>query len=304
MIKINVYPKFARNMLILLFVVFAASILFLIAQEKLGFPRNRVSNVATVVVAFLLLPLLSTVQYLSHLIEKEVEKLHFADDANLLQLVQPLLQGLGHTVRVGRYPSEDINAFAISSILGKEASIGFSTSLVSVATKDQLLAIAAHEVAHIKNGDTRNKAYILAFNHALKTYPFMLAEMSKQALKSGAALMISLSLLGFAAVAIFSDISNALSFLWALLRPMIQIGIVLLACIFAFMALTYLLDRVFFAYSREQEFAADATGATMTSPAALISALELLTDPGAAVSIFDTHPPLEERKRRLRKQTI
>lgn len=299
----NFYPKLARSMLALLFAAFAASVLFIFVQQKFGLPRNGASKAATILAAFLLPPFLSTVQYLLHLTEKEEKKLHLLEDAHLLQMVTPLLQGLDYSVRVGSYPAEDINAFAISSIFGRKACIGFSTSLLSVATTDQLLAIAAHEVAHIKNGDTRNKACILAFNHSLKIYPFLIAEMSKRALKSRTALMVSFSLLGLAAISMFGGIAN-LNLLWSLLWSMIKIVLLLFGPIPAFMVLTHLLNRSFFAYSREREFAADEIAAAMTSPVALISALELLTDPETTVSVFDTHPPLDERKKRLSNLTI
>lgn len=61
-----------------------------------------------------------------------------------------------------------------------------------------------------------------------------------------------------------------------------------------------LLEQAYSAYSREREFAADEGGAAMTSTQELISALSLLSDgESQIVSVFDTHPPLAARKKRL-----
>lgn len=53
---------------------------------------------------------------------------------------------------VGIYPSNQPNAFAAGSS-DSNAVVAFSSALVSAFSPDELAAIAAHEVAHIKNGD-------------------------------------------------------------------------------------------------------------------------------------------------------
>lgn len=301
MAKINLYPRFARNMLVLLFAAFTTSFVFLAAEQHFGLVKSSVSYAASVIFALLALPVLSTASYVSHLVENEGRRLQFTEDQNLRELVSPLLVNSPHKVKVGKYPSDDRNAFAISSIFGNNSTIGLSTALLAVASREQLVAIAAHEVAHIKNGDTKSKAYILAFNHTLKTYPFILAKISQDALKWGAVIALLLALLGFVGEALLASVANAFSFLSTFLVPIIKFGALPLGCIVAFIVLTHLLDRIFFAYSREREFAADALGAAMTSPAAMISALDLLTDSGAFVGVFDTHPPLAKRIKRLRE---
>ncbi|MEM5436367.1 M48 family metalloprotease [Paraburkholderia diazotrophica] len=298
--RINVYPKFARNMLALLFILFAASTALLMVQQKFSLPPSAAASFAAIVFAFLALPLMSTTQYLLNINDVEAGNRSFRETESLHELVAPLLIDLHHDVSVGQYPSSDLNAFAISSVFGKKALIGFSTQLVGQATREELLAIAAHEVAHLRHGDTRNKAYILAFNHALKVYPWLFAELSRRIARRAAIPIGLIVFVGFVAIALFSGSTEAFNFLGALTRGLAPIVLRAGLCALAFIALDYVLHRVFCSYSREREFAADAGAAEMTSPEAMISGLNLLSDPGTAVSVFDTHPPLGERKRRLR----
>ncbi len=298
--RINVYPKFARNMLAVLFILFAASTALLIVQQKFSLPPNTAASFAAIVFVLLAFPLMSTTQYLLNINDVEAGNRSFREAENLRELVAPLLIDLDYDVRIGQYPSSDLNAFAISSVFGKKALIGFSTQLVDKASREELLAIAAHEVAHLRHGDTRNKAYILAFNHALKVYPWLFAELSRRSVRQAAIPVGLIVFVGFVAIALLSGSTEAFSFLGLLTRGLAPIAWKAGLCVVAFIALDYVLHRVFCSYSREREFAADARAAEMTSPEAMISALNLLTDPGTAVSVFDTHPPMGERKRRLR----
>src|SRR5690606_6725855 len=75
--------------------------------------------------------------------------------------------------------SDELNAFAISAVLSKESAIAFSTALVNTLAPNQFMAIAAHEVAHIKNEDSLNKAYILAFHQMLNFYPAFMSHIAK-----------------------------------------------------------------------------------------------------------------------------
>ncbi|MBP0590473.1 M48 family metalloprotease [Paraburkholderia sp. LEh10] len=297
--RINIYPKLARSMLVLLFIMFAASTAFLILQQKFSIPRSAATSSAAVTFAFLALPLLSTMQYILNINDAEAGNHSLQDDDDLRELVAPLLIDINYEVRIGQYPSRDLNAFAISSVFGNKALIGFSSQLVETASREELLAIAAHEVTHLRHGDTRNKAHILAFNHALKVYPWLLSELSRRGVQQASIPIGLLVLAGFIAIALLNGSTSAFSFLWSLARGIAPIVLKAGLCILFFIALDYVLHRVFCSYSREREFAADAGGAEMTSPEAMMSALNLLTDPGTAVSVFDTHPPLAERKRRL-----
>lgn len=70
---------------------------------------------------------------------------------------------------VGIYPDEDINAFAAGSG-PKKAVVSFSQGLIDRCTSRELLAIAAHELAHIANNDMRRMQYAWSFQNALTWY--------------------------------------------------------------------------------------------------------------------------------------
>ncbi|MFM0527259.1 M48 family metalloprotease [Paraburkholderia strydomiana] len=298
--RINVYPKFARNMLAALFILFVASTVLLMVRQEFSLPPSAAASFAAIIFAFLALPVLATTKYLLNINEEEASNRSLQEVKSVRELVAPLLIDLDYDVRIGQYASSDLNAFAISSVFGNKALIGFSTHLIDKASQEQLLAIAAHEVAHLRHGDTRNKAYILAFNHALKVYPWLFAELSRRIVRQAAVPVGLIVFAGFVAIALLSGSTEAFSFLGSLTRGLAPIALKAGLCVVTFIVLDYVLRQVFCSYSREREFAADARAAEMTSPEAMISALSLLTDPGTAVGVFDTHPPLDERKRRLR----
>lgn len=70
---------------------------------------------------------------------------------------------------VGIYPDRDINAFAAGSGRHK-AVVSFSQGLVDQCTSREILAIAAHELAHIANNDMRRMQYAWSFQNALTWY--------------------------------------------------------------------------------------------------------------------------------------
>ena len=71
--------------------------------------------------------------------------------------------------KVGIYPDDEINAFAAGSG-PKKAVVCFTRGLVDRCTNRELLAIAAHEVAHIANNDMRRMQYAWSFQNALTWY--------------------------------------------------------------------------------------------------------------------------------------
>ena len=73
---------------------------------------------------------------------------------NLFEIVAEITKKaeLPRVPMVGIYPSNQPNAFAAGSS-ESDAVVAFSSALVSAFSPDELAAIAAHEVAHIKNGD-------------------------------------------------------------------------------------------------------------------------------------------------------
>lgn len=183
-----------------------------------------------------------------------------------------------------------INAFSLG--VPRNCMIVFTTGLLQTMNRQELEGVAAHEMAHIKNYDSRLATLMIA-------------------------------LVGL--VAILSDIG-----LYTILlgggrrvgggrdrRGGNNIIIELLALFVVILApIATLLVRM--ALSREREYLADATGAQLTRyPAGLASALEKIRDKGSVLQhpqpsiaplyfanplsgVLSTHPPIEERIKRLR----
>lgn len=70
---------------------------------------------------------------------------------------------------VGIYPDKDINAFACGSGPHK-AAVSFSQGLIDQAEWNEVMAIAAHEVAHIANNDMRRLQRATSFQRAMTWY--------------------------------------------------------------------------------------------------------------------------------------
>jgi heat shock protein HtpX len=181
------------------------------------------------------------------------------------------------------------NAFAVGTSPEK-ASVAFTTGLLSMMNRAELEGVAAHELSHIKNYDSRMATIAVA--------------------------MVGL-------IAILSDIGLR-SMFWGGrgggrrgggggLLALVGLLIIIIAPIVA--------QLVRLALSRQREYLADATGAELTRyPEGLASALEKMKKAGTVVQratdataslyfasplsmggLVATHPPLEERIKRLRE---
>ncbi|HEY0329893.1 MAG TPA: M48 family metalloprotease [Rhodopseudomonas sp.] len=93
------------------------------------------------------------------------------DDHPLTKAVHGMAQELHLSAmpKVGVYPDNDINAFAAGSG-PKKAVVSFSQGLLDRCTNREVLAIAAHELAHIANNDMRRMQYAWSFQNALTWY--------------------------------------------------------------------------------------------------------------------------------------
>ena len=181
-----------------------------------------------------------------------------------------------------------LNAFAVGNSPDK-ASVAFTTGLVSKLNRAELEGVVAHEISHIKNLDSR--------------------------MATLAAVMIGL-------IAILSDIGLR-SMFWGRRgsggRGRDGGAIMLIGLLMMILA-PIASQLVRLALSRQREYLADATAAQLTRyPEGLASALEKIskeamvqraTDATAALYIanpmsfsglFSTHPPIDDRIKRLRE---
>jgi heat shock protein HtpX len=207
------------------------------------------------------------------------------EDPRLHQIVRELAHSAGVPMpRLYRIPSPQPNAFATGRS-PKHAAVAVTEGITQLLSESELRGVIAHELAHVRHRDTLIQ--------------------SVAATIGGAITWIGYSLLFFGG----DEDNGPLGMIAAL-------AMVLLAPLAAAI--------IQMAISRQREFAADATGAEISrSPNALADALERLeagaqampmqvnsaaeplyivkpfTSQGLA-SLFSTHPPIEERVRRLR----
>ncbi len=195
--------------------------------------------------------------------------------------------GLPAVPEVGIYESAEPNAFATGPSK-KKSLVAFSTGLLSSMERSEVEAVAAHEVSHIANGDMVTMTLLTGVANALVMF---LARIIAQAFNS--------FLRG-------DDDEGGLGFIGYIVTVMVLETVLML-----------LASIPLAAFSRLREYRADAGAARITSPAAMISALQRLQTAAAApqpkdsfamakissskrVSLFSTHPSLEDRVARLR----
>lgn len=230
--------------------------------------------------------------------DKIVLSLHGASDAtkshpDFVALVRRLSQHAKLAMpKVYVYDSKEPNAFATGRD-EQHAAVAASTGLLRLMDEKELAGVMAHELAHIKNRD-------------------MLVS-SIAATLGGAISMVGEMMYGFGAMFLprsqDDDAPNPLlGILFALIAPLAAM-------------------LIQFAVSRSREYLADETGAKIAgSPFGLASALLKLNDyakharlapspqqasmahlyihnnftKGNFISLFSTHPPVEDRVKRLK----
>ncbi len=184
--------------------------------------------------------------------------------------------------------SDAPNAFATGKD-PKNASIAVTTGLLKIMKREELEGVVAHEISHIGNFDIRFMLYAVVIVGAIALLGDLVGRTiffggSRRDSKGGGAMVL------------------------------IALAFMIIAPIFA--------ELVRLAISRQREFLADATAAKITRyPEGLASALEKLSANSVPLSsatsttaplyivnpfagklghIFSTHPPIEERVKRLR----
>ena len=210
-----------------------------------------------------------------------------SDEPRLCRIVEPLTIAAGlPTPYVGVIDSPALNAFACG-IRRKDAVLVFTRGLIDGLDDDELAAVAAHEIAHIVNGDIR---LIAATNVCLDTLhllePRPPAQLSKR-------------------------ITQAVTLPFLALQLPLMVVLVLVIMFLRRLAVDGShLARLLIASARE--YIADAEAVRLTqNPAALVSALQsidgrsvipglaagqdaMLID-GAHKGAFATHPTIAER---------
>jgi heat shock protein HtpX len=216
-----------------------------------------------------------------------------ADAPDLYRLVERLSERAGVPVpRLYVVPGEQPNAFAT----GRDpahAAVAVTAGLLHLLDTEEVEGVLAHEIAHIKHRDTLTMTVVATIAGAV----MLLADMARWAMIFGGAR---------------SDDREGN-------HPLVYLFIMIVAPIAAML--------IQLAISRAREYEADATGAKLAgSPDGLISALRKLEQAsrmipmqaspstahlfivnplrgmgGTLMSLFMTHPPIEERIRRLQQ---
>jgi heat shock protein HtpX len=181
-------------------------------------------------------------------------------------------------------PQEQPNAFATGRN-PKNSAVAVTAGIMKRLSEDELRGVIAHELAHIRNRDVLIQSIAATIGGAITYLAYML-------MWFGGDDESPLGLIGSLALVILAPIAASL----------IQLAV-----------------------SRQREFSADATGAQISgNPESLASALLRLEESakeipmqvnqaaeplyivkpfsgGGVASLFSTHPPIEERVRRLRQ---
>ena len=219
------------------------------------------------------------------------------DDPELYNIVREQAQLAGLPMpKVYEIHTESPNAFATGRS-PKNAAVAVTTGIRRILNREELSAVLAHEMAHVGNRDTLIMAVVATIAGAIS----MLAFMAQIAAIFGS----------FGGSSDDDDRGSNI------------IGLLIIAIV---MPIAAALVRA--AVSRTREFQADATGAhNCGNPMALASALQKLERgsearpmkvsegashlfivhplrAGGLSNLFSTHPPTEERVRRLASMTI
>ncbi len=194
--------------------------------------------------------------------------------------------GLPRVPEVGVYESPEPNAFATGPSKNRSL-VAFSTGLLKSMSQEQVEAVAAHEITHITNGDMVTMTLLTGVANAL--------------------VMFLARIITFAIDNFLSDEEGGgLSFISRILVTMLLETVLML-----------LASIPLAAFSRRREYRADSGAAKLTTPGAMIHALETLAatakvpvqkdsfamakiSSGSRISLFSTHPAIEARIERLK----
>jgi heat shock protein HtpX len=210
------------------------------------------------------------------------------DEPRLHQIVRELAHSAGLPMpKLYKIPASQPNAFATGRS-PKHAAVAVTEGITQLLSESELRGVLAHELAHVRNRDILTQSIAATIGGAITWMAYML-------------------------VWVGGDDDSPVGMIGA-------IAMMLLAPVAA--------GIVQMAISRQREYAADATGAQICrAPNALADALERLESGAKAMpmqvnaaaeplyivkpfsgrgvaSLFSTHPPIEERVRRLRAMAV
>jgi heat shock protein HtpX len=203
--------------------------------------------------------------------------------------------GLPKMPEVGIYQSPELNAFATGPSRSNSL-VAVSTGLINGMNKSEVDAVIGHEITHVANGDMVTMTLLQGVINAF--------------------VMFFARILAFVISRFFSrgdrDSDSISPFLYQIIVFALEIVFMILGAI------------VVASFSRYREYRADAGGARLAGPAAMIAALQALKsnmqikDPrqnqeainafkisgtkGGFMQWFSSHPPLDDRIARLQKR--
>jgi len=300
---IRLYSLCAAVFLFCLFSIVALSAIGLFYDPFRSLLPDILADYAGVYFLLCLLPAIQSLRYLVNPLKREAcaHKVTFLHeiDGDLKELIK---QGnVAGNIVFGVFECPGIEAFAISNIFPRTSLIAFSTGLGQQANRMQFDAAIAHELGHIKHGDTLQKSILLAFHAALVWYPFLLSNFLKIFLwPLGLLLVLFLIYMGMGGWREILNHDPAYIGVFLLdSAPFVGlfVGIIILPNL-----MLRLLNMLFCYDSRRRELAADQYGAQLTSVEAMVSVLKLAAGNSKTtykVSVFDSHPSDEERLRML-----
>jgi heat shock protein HtpX len=236
---------------------------------------------------------------------KEILEAENEDERRLVNVVEEMAIAAGQPrPRIYLVPDGDPNAFA-TGLEPQTASIAVTEGLLRQLNRDELQAVVAHEMAHIRNLDIRLMTLLAAMVGAIALMSDGMGRMLRSGFRGRSS--------GGSGKKGGNPIALVILVLWVISLILAPIVVRILSM----------------AVSRKREFLADATGAQLTrNPLALASALEKLdaageptraitrgaahlciVDPtasrlsareGRMGDIFASHPPIKTRIARLK----
>ncbi len=214
------------------------------------------------------------------------------EEAWLINTIHQLAQsaGLPKMPEVGIYESPELNAFATGPTRAR-ALVAVSSGLLRHMNREEVKGVLGHEITHVANGD-------------------MVTMTLLQGVINAFVMFIARIIAFFASQAVRDDARYAVNFLVTIVLEIL---------------LSFLGFLVVAAFSRWREFRADAGGAKLSGTENMVRALQALQlnmqlrerpqehaavatlqifgKPGGFLALLATHPPLEERIKRLRERS-